>query len=95
MRKEISDLIDRGALFVANHSAGKDSQAMLIYLRKIIPAEQLVVIHADLPGVEWEGTWDHIQDTAGDLSPIRVTAGKTFFEMVERRAIKFVNRLWE
>lgn len=34
----IQSLIKRGALFVANNSGGKDSQAMLIYLRSIVPA---------------------------------------------------------
>ena len=52
---EIPALIDRGALFIINDSAGKDSQAMKIKLRSIVPADQLVVVHAELPEVEWDG----------------------------------------
>ena len=49
--KEISDLIRTDALFVSNHSGGKDSQAMLIKLLDVIPARQLVVVHASLGAV--------------------------------------------
>jgi len=82
---EIQTLIDRGALFVVNHSGGKDSQAMLIELRKVIPAAQLVLIHADLPEVDWPGIREHIDATAGGLPLIVCRAVKTFFQMVEHR----------
>lgn len=85
--KEIRDLIDRGALFIVNHSGGKDSQAMTIKLRRLVPASQLLVIHADLPGVDWEGCWDLVVDTCKDLKHLQVVAGKTFFDMVERRGM--------
>ena len=61
----VQNLIDRGALFCINHSGGKDSQAMFAYLRRLIPADQIVVIHASLPGVEWDGVEDHIKSTIG------------------------------
>jgi hypothetical protein len=51
----IDELVRRGALFVANHSGGKDSQAMLIKLLEIVPASQMIVVHAALGEVEWEG----------------------------------------
>ena len=82
---EITDLIARGATFVINHSGGKDSQAMTIFLRQIVPAEQLVVIHAELPGVDWEGIKEHIETTTGDLPIHYCTAVSTFWDMVERR----------
>ena len=84
----IQSLIDRGALFVINHSAGKDSQAMTIVLKRIIPADQLLVIHADLGRVEWDGVQDHIRNTIGDL-PLIVCRNdnKTLLEMVERRGM--------
>jgi DNA sulfur modification protein DndC len=75
-----------GALYVCNHSGGKDSQAMYLYLRSIIPAEQLVVIHAHLPGVEWEGTLDHITATISHEFFV-VEAKKTFLGMVEHRGM--------
>lgn len=82
---EIQAMIDAGALFVLNHSGGKDSQAMTAYLRRFVPAEQIVVVHAHLPEVEWDGVIEHIYHTIGDLPLHVVQARKTFFEMVEHR----------
>lgn len=77
---------DAGALFAVNHSAGKDSQAMLIRLRQMgIPDEQIVVVHADLGDVEWPGNLDHIRSTMGNVPLIVARAQKTFLEMVEHR----------
>lgn len=81
---KVQALIDRGYLFVANHSGGKDSQAMYLYLKNIIPADQLIVIHSHLPEVEWDGTIEHIESTI--TSPLYVVqAKKTFFDMVHSR----------
>lgn len=84
----IERLLDDGALFVINHSAGKDSQAMTLALRGLIPAQQMVVVHADLGEVEWAGNLDHISRTIGDL-PLHIcrNENKTFLEMVERRGM--------
>ncbi|MBJ9129232.1 phosphoadenosine phosphosulfate reductase domain-containing protein [Citrobacter freundii] len=89
--KEISDLIRTGALFVSNHSGGKDSQAMLIKLLDVIPARQLVVVHASLGAVEWPGALELARDQAkaADLPFVVATARKTLLEMVARR---FENR---
>jgi DNA sulfur modification protein DndC len=85
--QQIKDLIQAGALFVINSSAGKDSQAMTILLSKIIPKNQLVIVHVHLPLVEWDNSVEHIEATAFGI-PVRVcTAVKTFFEMVERRGM--------
>ena len=83
----ISSLIERGALFVVNHSAGKDSQAMFAAIRGLVPPEQIIVIHAVLPEVEWDGTVDHIKATIGDSPLVLAHARKTFFEMVEHRGM--------
>lgn len=85
---EIASLIERGALFVINHSAGKDSQAMTIMLRALVPARQLLVVHADLGEVEWDGNIEHIRATIGGL-PLEVcrNPNKTLLEMVERRGM--------
>jgi 3'-phosphoadenosine 5'-phosphosulfate sulfotransferase (PAPS reductase)/FAD synthetase len=86
--KKIQELIDAGALFFCNHSGGKDSQIMFIYLQKIIPKENLIVIHSHLPGVEWEGVIDHIKNTVGpDYLTTVVQAEKTFLGMVEKRGM--------
>ncbi|MFC0009672.1 phosphoadenosine phosphosulfate reductase family protein [Devosia nitrariae] len=85
---EVPLLVNRGALFVINHSAGKDSQAMTIRLRSVIPAEQLLVIHADLGEVEWSGNRTHILDTIGSLELVVCrNPNKTLLSMVEQRGM--------
>jgi 3'-phosphoadenosine 5'-phosphosulfate sulfotransferase (PAPS reductase)/FAD synthetase len=85
--KEINRLIDRKALFVINHSGGKDSQAMTLYLRELVPVDQLIIVHADLGVVEWEGSIEHIEYTSIGIE-LRVTKSvKTFFEMVLHRGM--------
>lgn len=84
---EIRRMIDAGALVVLNHSGGKDSQAMTALVRLMVPAEQIVVIHAHLSEVEWDGTEEHARANSQDLEFRRVQAVKTFFEMVEHRGM--------
>ena len=83
----IYDLIAQGALFVVNHSGGKDSQVMFLRLCALVPVDQLLVIHADLPGADWAGTWDHVVATIAPLVPIKTTSVKTFLQMVENRGM--------
>lgn len=52
-----------------NSSAGKDSQAMLTHLVELaeeqdFPRERMIVVHADLGRVEWEGTRELAQEQA-------------------------------
>lgn len=83
----VQDLIDSGALFAVNSSGGKDSQATLITVARLVPPTQLLVVHADLGEVEWHGALDHAQaqaEAAG--APFIVSrARKTFFDLVEHR----------
>lgn len=59
---------------------------MMIKLREIVPQAQLLVIHAELPGVDWEGIPAHIEATVQGLPVIYCrNENKTFIEMVERR----------
>ena len=60
---ECRDMIRRGALVAINSSGRKDSQAMTILLTRIVPHDQLVVVHAPLRVVEWPGTIEHIENT--------------------------------
>lgn len=83
----VADLIARGALFVINDSGGKDSQAMKIKLRAMVPARQLLIIHAVLPEVEWDGVPEHVERYAGDAPVIYAHARKTLFEMIEHRGM--------
>jgi 3'-phosphoadenosine 5'-phosphosulfate sulfotransferase (PAPS reductase)/FAD synthetase len=84
---QVRDLISRGGLFVACHSGGKDSQAMLIRFLEVVPRDQLIVVHAALGEVEWDGALELAQRQAADAGvPFLVArAVKTFFEMVEHR----------
>lgn len=86
LTKEIKALIEKGAIFYCSHSGGKDSQAMYALLREVIPADQIVVVHADLGEVEWEGVQEHIKNNV-DHEVHVVRAGKTFLEMVEKRGM--------
>lgn len=85
--QEVESLIGRGALFVVNHSGGKDSQAMYLLLRQHVPAAQLVIVHADLGEVEWAGAVDHIRlTTAGE--PLHVCrARRSLLQMIEERGM--------
>ena len=88
---DIQALVERGALFAVNHSGGKDSDATLITLRKIVPARQLLVVHATLADVEWPGTMEHAKTQADAAGlPFIVAAARkidgtprTFVNMVE------------
>lgn len=84
---EIRGLIDAGALFVVNHSGGKDSQAMMIKMMEVVPASQILVVHASLGEIEWEGALELAQQQAADAGvPFLVArAEKSFLDMVERR----------
>ncbi len=85
---KIQELIDAGALFVINHSGGKDSQAMYNVVKGMVPARQLLIIHANLGEVEWDGVISHIKATIDD-HPLLVckNENKTFLEMVEKRGM--------
>lgn len=83
----IEQLKTDGALFVFNHSGGKDSQAMMIECLRLIPAKQIVVVHASLGKMEWPGALELAQEQAANANVPFVVAKshKTFVEMVTRR----------
>jgi len=84
---DVAALIARGALFVVNHSGGKDSQAMYLRLRDIVPTEQLVLVHADLGRVEWAGAVAHIEATTKG-EPLHICrARRDLLEMVAERGM--------
>jgi DNA sulfur modification protein DndC len=83
----IQALVDCGALFVINDSGGKDSQAMKVRLKKLIPHRQLLIMHAHLPEVEWEGSLEHIERYADGIPVIVAHAAKTFIQMVDHRGM--------
>lgn len=82
---QIADLIARGAMFVVNRSGGKDSQAMYLVLRDMVPRDQLLIVHADLGAVEWAGAKEHIIATTNG-EPLEVCrARRTLLQMIEER----------
>lgn len=85
--EQIETLVAKRALFVVNHSGGKDSQAMLIEMLKLVPRAQMLVVHASLGEVEWEGALELAEKQAADagIHFVVATAVKTFIEMVEHR----------
>jgi len=87
MNTQIQSLIDRGALFVVNHSGGKDSQAMYLMLRDLVPKDQLVIVHADLGAVEWAGALNHILATTRGERIETCSARRTLLEMIEQRGM--------
>ena len=83
--RQLAELLEQGAIFYVSHSGGKDSQCMYARVRRVIPHERIVVVHAHLGKIEWEGDERHIRQTIEH--PLNVVrARKTFFEMVRHRA---------
>lgn len=80
--KEALEMRDKGALFVVNHSGGKDSQAAQIVIQHLVPKEQILILHANLGEIEWPGVVDHIKATGVGRDLIVTSANKTFFDMV-------------
>ena len=87
---ECRELIDRGALVAINAFGSKDSQAMTILLSRIVPRDQLLIVHASLGEVEWPGVIAQIENTSPPGVPLilaAVTSGKTLLEQVEERGM--------
>jgi len=74
-------------LYVINDSGGKDSRAMFLYITQDmrIPPSQIIVVHAILPGMDWEGTEEYIIKNCEGYRVIFTQAKKTFFDMVRSR----------
>ncbi len=82
----IHQLTKRGAVFFVSDSGGKDSQLMKFYICNHVPHDQVVVIHAHLPGAEWPGVKEHIEATTPDgIEVLYCEAVKTFEQMVLHR----------
>ena len=82
------EMIRCGALVAVNSSGGKDSQCMTILLSRIVPLDQMILIHAPLAEVEWPGTVEHIESTLPHAVPLilaPVTSGKSLLDSIEER----------
>lgn len=82
---QIHDFIRRGALFVIADSGGKDSQAMKIVLHRLVPADQLVIVHCDMHGMEWPGTEEHVRRYSMGLSVHIAQARASLLDRVQER----------
>lgn len=85
--RRIASLVQRGAMFVVNHSGGKDSQAMFHVVRSLVPDEQIIVVHAVLPEVEWEGVEEHVRATTMGLPVLTCKSNRTLLQMIEQRGM--------
>lgn len=91
--EQIQELVAQGAHFFVGHSGGKDSQAMYAAVRKLVPADQIHVVHADLGDVEWAGVKDHIRNNIDHELLIAQAifkdgTNKDFFSLIRARRAK-------
>jgi len=84
---EISKMAKEGAIAYVSSSGGKDSQDLFLKIRDIFPKEQIVVVHANLGEVEWEGIVDHIKNNIDDHTLNIVESKNNFLSTVERRGM--------
>lgn len=84
---DIPLLVQRGAMFIVNHSGGKDSQAMDLVLMDLVPAAQLIRVHADLGAVEWAGAKEHILATIGGGRLEVCSSRRSLLQMIEERGM--------
>ena len=87
-RRAFDDLLSRGALVALSTSGGKDSQAATIVLSRIVPPNQMLLLHAPLRDAEWPGTLRHIEHYRPPGVPLvlaHTASGKTLLERVEER----------
>lgn len=80
----IRQLVSDGAIFYVSHSGGKDSMAMYAIVRRLVPDDQIVVVHANLGKVEWPGVIDHIKGAIRHPLNI-VSASIDLLDLVRRR----------
>lgn len=83
----IHNLVDSEAVFVINHSGGKDSQAMYHFVRRHVPDRLIRVVHAVLPEVDWDGVVEHIQETLIGHRVETCFSKRRLLEIVEARGM--------
>lgn len=80
----INDLIKANAVWHLSHSAGKDSACFYEVVKKLVPNENIVVVHANLGEVEHNGVIDYIQNNIDEKLNI-VSSKHSFLGYVLRR----------
>lgn len=61
--------------------------AMFHYIHRYVPASQIIVIHALLPGVEWDGVEDHVNGTTLGVPVLTCKSRRTLLQMIEDRGM--------
>ncbi len=89
--------IAAGATFFVGHSGGKDSQALAAVIESLVPASQIVYVHANLGDVEHHGIVDHIRGGLPADKSLQVVnaqykdgSPKELVERIERRYSQLV-----
>ena len=85
--QQVRELVASGAIFVCNHSGGKDSQSMYHFLRRHVPDAQIRVAHAVLPEVEWDGVEEHVRATTPHHELYTCRSRRTLLQMIEERGM--------
>lgn len=95
----LESAISDGATFFVGHSGGKDSQALAAIIESLVPADQIVYVHADLGNVEYDGIKDHIRAGLPDGKSLEVVKAiykdgspKELIERIERRYSQLVQQ---
>ena len=86
--RQCRELIRLGALVAISGSGCKDSRGMTILVSRVVPREQLLVVHVPLGEVEWPGAIEHIENTTPSgvpLIPARTASGKSLVECIKER----------
>ena len=81
---KLTQLANQGAIFYVNSSGGKDSQMTFLKVARLVPREQIQVVHADLGEMDWPDLPAHIEATSG-AKPAIVKSHWDFFDLVVHR----------
>ncbi|MDC8832830.1 phosphoadenosine phosphosulfate reductase [Alteromonas gilva] len=75
---------DPRALFFISHSGGRDSQILAITVQRLVPANQIIYVHAHLGEVEHDGVLEHIERYKPSFTPFYVVENERqdFFDLV-------------
>jgi 3'-phosphoadenosine 5'-phosphosulfate sulfotransferase (PAPS reductase)/FAD synthetase len=79
-----NEQLQNAQVIFANHSGGKDSQAMLAKLVRMGLKDKIVIIHADLGEMEWEPMHGWIEKNSFGIPVHVVKAEMSFFDLCRK-----------
>lgn len=90
----VRELVEAGALFAISTSGGKDSLATMLAVLEVVPADQCVLVHANLGESEHSGLLELIEAQNVAQLPLVIAEAyhadgepKSFFSMIRRRKV--------